>query len=342
MASHENYRAPLDIAAESLDSDLAEAHQAWIDGELSEEIDDAVQGPDLAEFADPIETDASEAAGALEQDGEPSLGSEFVGRWHELVSRTNWEKGRIISQWRQSLIAAGAASTQYSDETWAQQVGGVTAPHVGRLRRVFDHYGDTCESYPNLSWTHFLVAMDWDDAPLWLQGASDGRWSVSGMRRQRWETLGGSPEDRPREGDVISGELDEDFVQPGGAEAAAMAPTTQPAQGGGSTKKYAEEPSGISSGPVAEGPDFGDDSLERLPPMASPAQAEMTEEGGGEGALVQPFAGLPALPDDLADAVELLKLAIVRHKASGWNTVDIDTVRSYLSAFLVLIDARSR
>ena len=29
----------------------------------------------------------------------------FLGRWNRLISTTNWEKGRIILEWRQALIA---------------------------------------------------------------------------------------------------------------------------------------------------------------------------------------------------------------------------------------------
>lgn len=314
MATHENDQVQLTADSELLDPDLAAAQQAWVDGEL------------LDSPAEP-----------------PEQGLEFVSRWHRLVSRTNWEKGRIISQWRQALVASGVASTLYSDEAWAQQVGGVTAPHVGRLRRVFDHFGGTCDSYPDLSWTHFLIAMDWDDAPLWLQGASDGNWSVSAMRRQRWRTLGGAADEAPSDADVVASDLDDDFIITDGHDPAAKSALTQPAQGGGSGKKYSDEPNGIASGPMAEGPDFGDaDSLERLPAAPPKAATQGVEDADREGTLVQPFAGLPALPDDLADAVELLKLAIVRHKASGWQAVDLETVRSYLSAFLILIDARSR
>ncbi len=32
--------------------------------------------------------------------------AEYLGRWNRLVSTTNWEKGRIISQWREALIEA--------------------------------------------------------------------------------------------------------------------------------------------------------------------------------------------------------------------------------------------
>ena len=57
----------------------------------------------------------------------------YVGRWNQLVSTTNWEKGRIILQWREALIDAGAPAVQYSGEAWSLLVGGVTGQHVGRL-----------------------------------------------------------------------------------------------------------------------------------------------------------------------------------------------------------------
>jgi hypothetical protein len=310
MATNENYQAPFDVDSEPMESDLVDAQQAWIDGELADsESDDAV------------------------------LSSPFVGRWNELISRTNWEKGHIINQWRQTLIDSGVPSTNYSDEAWARQVGGVTAPHVGRLRRVFDRFGATCKSYPELSWTHFLAAMDWDDAPLWLQGANDGGWSVSALRRQRAETLGLTID----ESNIVSSDIDEDFIKLDNRDIAQVPSFTQPGQGGGSTKNYDEQPNGVSSGPVGEGPDFGDEeSLNRMSTNTAPSTAESAGEETPAGALVQPFAGLPALPDDLADAIELLKLSIVRHKATGWQAVEVDTVRAYLSAFLILIDARSR
>ena len=29
--------------------------------------------------------------------------TEYVGRWNRLISTTNWEKGRIIAEWRAAL-----------------------------------------------------------------------------------------------------------------------------------------------------------------------------------------------------------------------------------------------
>ncbi len=262
----------------------------------------------------------------------------FVGRWNQLVSQTNWEKGQIISQWRAALVDSGAPPAQYSDEAWAQRVGGVTASHVGRLRRVYDAFADSYESYRGLYWTHFLVALDWDDAPLWLEGAAQSGWSVSAMRQQRWEATGAEEAFRPSESDVVTSDLDEDFDE--------AANFTQPGQGGGSAKKYEDGPNAIGSGPAVEGPDFGEeDALNGsggnfdLPQPEPVAQDPFAEP---EPPLVQPFAGLPELPSDLADAVELLKLAVLRHKTAGWKEVSAEAVARYLQAFSVLIEARGK
>ena len=60
----------------------------------------------------------------------------YVGRWNRLISTTNWEKGRIIAQWREALVASGCSPSDYADDVWSRHVGGVTPQHVGRLRRV--------------------------------------------------------------------------------------------------------------------------------------------------------------------------------------------------------------
>jgi hypothetical protein len=134
--------------------------------------------------------------------------SEYVGRWNRLVSTTNWEKGRIIYQWRQALQQAGAPVAECTDETWAQQVGGVTPQHVGRLRRVHERFGDISQQYPGLYWSHFYTALDWPDAEMWLEGAMQNDWSISQMRHQRWEALGAPPELKPLESEIFLTETD--------------------------------------------------------------------------------------------------------------------------------------
>jgi hypothetical protein len=275
--------------------------------------------------------DLSEAALDYEQPA-PELQEStapFVGRWNRLISSTNWEKGRIIFDWRNALIEQGAPATSYSDEAWAKCVGGVTSPHVGRLRRVFDRFGKDHESYPGLYWSHFLAALEWDDAPLWLEGAVRSGWSISQMRDQRWEAMGGKAEEKPQAKDIVASDEDEDVVLP--------------AQGGGKEGRYEDSPDGVSAGPVNEGPDFGDE------PNGGDFDGQKNDddddvehlEGSSTPSLVQPFAGLPDLPPDMTEALELFKLAIIRHKAGGWNEISPEAVIKALDGLKLLVTARS-
>ncbi|MCA9269640.1 MAG: hypothetical protein KDA41_14260 [Planctomycetales bacterium] len=257
-------------------------------------------------------------------DDSADASTEFVGRWNTLVSTTNWEKGRIIGQWRVSQIEAGAAPSEYSDEAWSLLVGGVTGQHVGRLRRVHERFGDTHEQFAGLYWSHFQAALDWDDAEMWLEGAVQNRWSVSQMRHQRWETLGAVAKDKPQDEDIVASELDEDF---------------EPAQGarpGASSRDYDE----TQSSPRRDGPDFGDDDA---PGKKSKGRdgATVYSEVEPHLEIVRPFANLAELPDDLADAFESFKLAILRHKAGGWEAISRDDVLATLDALKELALAPS-
>ncbi|WP_153555465.1 hypothetical protein [Roseimaritima sediminicola] len=299
------------------------------------EVDAAESG---AAEVDAAESGAEDAAGQLDATGEDATAFDdasepFVGQWQRLVSSTNWEKGRIIGQWRGALIEAGAHPTEYSDEAWARRAGGVTAPHVGRLRRVYDRFGKEHESYPGLYWSHFLAALDWDDAPMWLEGAVRSGWSVSQLREQRWQATGGDPKAQPQAAEVVDVDLDEDVVMP--------------AQGGGGRGEFDDkEPAGVSAGPDYEGPDFGDeDDISGArgcdPAGAALAEPEPPQDEAPQADLIQPFRNLPELPEDLNDAVESLKLAILRHKATQWEAVKAEDVVRYLVGLRMLVEARA-
>ena len=291
------------LTAESIkDADLDAAKAAW----------DGVEGGDAV-------IDEEELRRASE------LAEPFVGQWNKLISTTNWEKGRIISQWRKALIESGVDATQYSDEAWSRRVGGVTAPHVGRLRRVHERFHDSYQSYEGLYWSHFLAALDWEDAPMWLEGATRESWSVSAMREQRWQAEGAVDGKRPTDSQIVEVDTDEDV--------------TEPAQGGGKNREYDNDSGGVESGPTFEGPDFGDEEeLQRLAGQSDEGGSSATESDGGEPtATVQPFMGLPKLPEDMNEAIESLKLSILRHKATDWRDVDAETVERYLAAVGVMV-----
>lgn len=258
-----------------------------------------------------------------EQEATVTASLPFVGRWNRLVSETNWDKGRIICEWRDALIATGAAPTAYSDEAWSRLVGGVTGQHVGRLRRVYQRFDRDRAGYRGLFWSHFQAALDWDDAEMWLEGAVQNEWSVSQMRFRRWETLGAVESARPSDNDLAAAEVDEDF-EPAPRD---PAPSSAP-------RDHGDAP----SGPRHEGPDFGDESPDtRTPnPLAhTPEYAEGLPEPTVE--FVRPFAELPDLPDDLAEAFDALKLAILHHKLDGWQQIAREDVLATLEALKQLV-----
>ena len=249
----------------------------------------------------------------------------YVGQWNRLISNTNWEKGRIICQWRTLIESNGGPPSAASDETWARLVGGVTGQHVGRLRRIFQRFGASYEQYQGLFWSHFFAASEWSDGEMWLEGAVQNKWSVSNMRQQRAHTLGEVVTEHPREAD-LSG-VDEDV------ESSATSDAIKPELSG----SYDEV-----QGPRHEGPDFGDDSSSE-----SDAGDAMGEEfvsmpaAGSQVDLIRPFADLPELPSDLADAVDQLKLALLHHKTAGWTQISRDGALQVLDALKTLVMAPS-
>lgn len=246
----------------------------------------------------------------------------FIGRWNRLVSRTNWDKGRIISEWRDSLVEAGAPATAYSDEAWSRLVGGVTSQHVGRLRRVHQRFGLVYESYEGLYWTHFQAALDWNDAEMWLEGASRDGWSVSELKRRRAETLG-----TLSAGDALE--------EPAAAEYDEVDVAIEEESG----SKFDE----ASAGPRSEPPDFGEDP--QYLDDADDSEGSIVEAIGDEDGAEIADPGAPAfehlgsLPDDLAEALEAFQVAIIRHRREGWTEVDPATVIEALAGLRRLVEA---
>jgi len=254
----------------------------------------------------------------------------FVGQWNQLISTTNWEKGRIILDWREAFIEAGAPAVEYSDEAWSRRVGNVTGQHVGRLRRVYQRFGSAREQYDGLFWSHFQAALDWEDAEMWLEGAVQNSWSVSQMRRTRWETLGAVEADRPRDEDIVVSEVDED-VEPSLDRA-------------NDDLKSSTARGDRQSSPLHEGPDFGDEDAPadaKSGSTISGASIYADDDARETIEFVRPFENLGELPDDLAEAFDAFKLAILHHKQEGWEQISRDDVLASLDALKELALAPS-
>ena len=255
------------------------------------------------------------------------LSEPIVGKWNLLISQTNWEKGTLILRWRNELIAAGLPNTVYSDDAWARRVSNVTAQHVGRLRRVAERFGDEHTNFSGLYWSHFHAALEWDDAELWLEGAVQNDWSVAQMRMQRWEANGGTTEQKPREEDVFVAEIDEDT--------------------------YSRVPQNRIEGRIAE---IGTvDVMEGLetpsitvpvaaaePPKKKKEKTKLTVAESGvpaTGEILMSLKGIAQFPADLAEPLELLKVAILNHKLAGWKSIPAEQVCRSLEELRMLVVA---
>ena len=248
----------------------------------------------------------------------------FIGRWERLISRTNWEKGRIIQQWRETLIATGAQTEEYSDEAWSQRVTGVSGQHVGRLRRVALRFGGVYPKYKGLYWSHFQAAIEWRDAEMWLEGAVQNKWSISQMRGQRHEALGGSADELPSETEIIPAQLDEDF---------------EPSQEDSIPPRLSASYEDAQSGPLPEGPDFGKSN--EVPSESSSRAESATTKSAAQATpstpAVRPFDQLPELPENVAQAFETFKLVILQHKASKWKEISAEHLLASLEALKTLV-----
>lgn len=291
-------------------------------------------------------------SGSFSEDWVVDTNSEsFVGRWQSLVSQTNWEKGKIISEWRQAKIDDGASSSQYSDEAWASMVGFVTCQHVGRLRRVYDRFGESWSTYAGLYWSHFWAALDWDDAELWLEGASQSRWSISQMRRTRAQAMKTADSTYHVETARIAEASDDGFLTGSNGQDGALgeqdelSSAVRPLSGisidGGNAQdgQQDEFSSGtkdkFESGPKNERPDFGDssDTNEAYGDTGrgrsdSDAPSDQSERIGSadsglgeESPRGNPFEFLGELPQDVQELVEQFKLCIIRHRSSQWQEI---------------------
>ncbi len=256
---------------------------------------------------------------------------QFVGRWMTLISTTNWEKGHIIAEWRQALVDADAVATEYSDEAWSRRIGNISSQHTGRLRRTFARFGQVCSEYRGLYWSHFQAALDWEDAEMWLEGAVQNEWSVSEMRRERWQTLGGVRSEEPQDAQIVNEEFDADALDERPAEEIPRSITS-------SHSVIAEADEEVES---ARDDSSSDTRTRGNASSSEDAPRDDLTDDRETPAAASPFADLPELPDDLHEAFESFKLAILLHKLAGWTQISRQDVLTTLHALEQLATASS-
>lgn len=283
----------------------------------------------MAKSDRPSKSDAPAVVGTQEASAHWSAGDDadavaqpFIGQWNHLISTTNWEKGRIICEWRAALMTAGAPVSAYSDEAWANQVGGVTSQHVGRLRRAFQRFGEAYQQYDGLFWSHFQASLDWDDAEMWLEGAIQNEWSVSQMRGKRWEVVGAPGQPAP---------VEEPAELEGVAEDAA-----EPAADASETSTVTANETRLQSLDAESAPrdkETRDEQEDREQDAAAPTDGDAAATAAtSKPARKRLSVEVDELPDDLAEAFEQFKLAIIAQRREGWCDTQPETVVECLDA----------
>jgi len=103
---------------------------------------------------------------------------ELVDQARGAVSQCNWIVGECAAKWTRKY-ARGR-----TDGDFAALVG-LSADQVYQRRRVWETFGDVSSEYPTLKWSHFYIALRWDDAPECLQWAIENEATVAEMKAWR-------------------------------------------------------------------------------------------------------------------------------------------------------------
>ena len=257
------------------------------------------------------------------------VSSDFISSWNRLISMTNWEKGKLIHNWRTKLIENGLPRQVYSDESLAKRLGNVSGQHIGRLRRVFERFNTTFEKYSGLFWSHFQAVLDWEDAEAWLADASVNQWSVASMRLLRWEAIGSPTGQKPNDADIVMSEPDEDVnpyndsdtVLDGNRRSVEPNRDKEKKRGQGAGGRGQNDEPRTSEISHGTGGRNSDDYGEFSSPAEAFAQMKQMKD----------------LPEDLKEAFELLKVVILSHKVSGWREVAPQRILTFLNAMKVVV-----
>ncbi len=164
-------------------------------------------------------------------------------------------------------------------------------------------------------------------------GAMSRRPSIGTMPRCGWKgpcrTVGPSPrcgtsdgkrparrKARRRLDEVIASEFDED----------SQAREEIPPEKIDAVRGVVRDPDADDATGLADSEGEADDE----PPFDAGPPAGPDSAGSSGGVAIRPFANLPKLPDDVQEALESFKLAILAHKLTGWDDVSCDDILAAL------------
>jgi hypothetical protein len=103
---------------------------------------------------------------------------ELIEKAQTAVSQSNWVVGECAAKWT-TKYARGRTDADFG------LLVGLSGDQVYQRRRVWETFADVDGDYVDLKWSHFYVALNWDDSPECLQWAQENEATVAEMKAWR-------------------------------------------------------------------------------------------------------------------------------------------------------------
>lgn len=103
---------------------------------------------------------------------------ELIDRAREALSNSSWVIGECAYQWTKKY-AKGRTDADFG------AMIGLSGDQIYQRRRVWETFGDVREQYSQLRWSHYYIALTWDDAPECLQWAEENNATVAELKAWR-------------------------------------------------------------------------------------------------------------------------------------------------------------
>lgn len=103
---------------------------------------------------------------------------ELIFEAQQAVSQCNWKVGECAAKWTKKY------SRGRTDADFAKLVG-LSCDQIYQRRRVFETYAEVRDNYSSVGWSHFYLALNWEDAAECLQWSEENEATVAEMRAYR-------------------------------------------------------------------------------------------------------------------------------------------------------------
>ena len=181
------------------------------------------------------------------------------------ISQCNWVVGECAATWTEKY-AKGRTDADFG------ALVGLSADQVYQRRRVWETFSDVRESYPSLKWSHFYVALNWDDASECFTWAEENQAAVAEMKAWRRLQHGEDLTEEASWEELAIGQLPSEPALVRDPQASARDGSDTKGQGGAATSA-----------------------------AAVPAAARQTDDGGSSYAPFRKGAGSPAPQEESGD-----------------------------------------